>query len=51
MFFECPENNCQQIFNSKKVLNEHKRTHKVDRPFRCRICKQRFVQIASLNKH
>ena len=34
MFFECKDEGCDKLFSNKKALNEHQRTHCVDRPFK-----------------
>lgn len=34
MFFECKDEGCDKLFGSKKALNEHERTHQVNRPFK-----------------
>lgn len=34
MFFKCPIENCEKLFNCKKALKEHERTHNNNRPFK-----------------
>ena len=34
MFFPCTIKDCQKLFNCKKALKEHERTHNQDRPFK-----------------
>lgn len=34
MFFKCDFDNCNKLFNCKKALKEHNRTHDDDRPYK-----------------
>lgn len=34
MFFKCSMSNCEKLFNCKKALKEHERTHATNRPFK-----------------
>lgn len=34
MFFNCSHDGCDKVFNCKKALKEHERTHNQDRPFK-----------------
>ena len=34
MFFPCTQQECDKLFNCKKALKEHERTHNQDRPFK-----------------
>eukprot|EP00347_Sterkiella_histriomuscorum_P001460 403371956 len=51
MFFDCTQDGCGKVFNCKKALKEHERTHNQDRPFKCELCDQTFTQYSSLQKH
>eukprot|EP00347_Sterkiella_histriomuscorum_P013460 403364628 len=51
MFFNCNHSGCDKVFNCKKALKEHERTHNEDRPFKCDLCDQTFTQYSSLQKH
>ena len=48
MFFKCPVLGCDKLFNCKKGLKEHERTHDDNRPFKCENCDQTFTQYSSL---
>lgn len=38
MFFKCQIDGCGKLFNCKKALKEHERTHNSNRPFQCQQC-------------
>jgi len=49
--FKCSKPDCSTAFSSKKGLNGHMSTHEKERKFECSICKHRFAQPTSLQKH
>lgn len=51
MFFKCSVDSCDEVFNCRKELHEHERTHAKNRPFKCSMCDQTFTQYSSLQKH
>jgi hypothetical protein len=48
MFYQCKHDDCGVVFNCKKSIKEHERTHNDGKGFVCEICKQEFTQYSSL---
>lgn len=49
MVYFCPK--CKGNFESKDELNEHKRDHLGERPFKCDQCERDFVRESMLLLH
>lgn len=47
--FNCTE--CVKCFGNISELTKHKRTHSMERPFKCEICDETFSQQSSLQLH
>lgn len=49
--FVCPLYSCGRLFKRMEHLKRHVRTHTMERPFACDLCKKRFSRSDNLNQH
>lgn len=49
--FVCPLYSCGRLFKRLEHLKRHVRTHTMERPFACDLCKKRFSRSDNLNQH
>lgn len=49
--FVCPLYSCGRLFKRMEHLKRHVRTHTMERPFVCDLCKKRFSRSDNLNQH
>ena len=48
MFFKCQIKDCEKVFNCKKALKEHERTHDQNRPFKW-LVKSLDIYVLAIN--
>jgi transcription factor STE12 len=49
--FSCPLFSCGRLFKRLEHLKRHMRTHTMERPFQCPICRRRFSRSDNLTQH
>jgi transcription factor STE12 len=49
--FSCPLFSCGRLFKRLEHLKRHLRTHTMERPFQCHICRKRFSRSDNLTQH
>jgi transcription factor STE12 len=49
--FSCPLLSCGRLFKRLEHLKRHLRTHTMERPFQCPICRRRFSRSDNLTQH
>ena len=49
--FKCPYENCEKKYSSNIRLNVHIRTHKGEKPYKCKICLKSFNENGNLKAH
>jgi len=49
--FSCPLFSCGRLFKRLEHLKRHLRTHTMERPFQCPICRKRFSRSDNLTQH
>ena len=49
--FSCPLFSCGRLFKRLEHLRRHLRTHTIERPFQCSICRKRFSRSDNLTRH
>jgi transcription factor STE12 len=49
--FSCPLFSCGRLFKRLEHLKRHLRTHTMERPFQCTICRKRFSRSDNLTQH
>lgn len=49
--FSCPLFSCGRLFKRQEHLKRHLRTHTMERPFQCPICRKRFSRSDNLTQH
>lgn len=49
--FACPLYSCGRLFKRMEHLKRHVRTHTMERPFACNLCRKRFSRSDNLNQH
>ena len=49
--FKCPYPNCSKKYSSNIRLNVHIRTHKGEKPYKCKICLKSFNENGNLKAH
>ncbi|KAI9511223.1 STE like transcription factor-domain-containing protein [Russula earlei] len=49
--FSCPLYSCGRLFKRLEHLKRHMRTHTMERPFSCPICRKRFSRSDNLTQH
>jgi len=49
--FSCPLFSCGRLFKRLEHLKRHMRTHTMERPFQCPMCRRRFSRSDNLTQH
>ncbi|KAI6117173.1 STE like transcription factor-domain-containing protein [Pisolithus croceorrhizus] len=49
--FVCPSYSCGRLFKRGEHLKRHLRTHTMERPYQCDMCKKRFSRSDNLHQH
>jgi len=49
--FSCPLFSCGRLFKRLEHLKRHMRTHTMERPFQCPVCRKRFSRSDNLTQH
>ncbi len=49
--FSCPLFSCGRLFKRLEHLKRHMRTHTMERPYQCPICRKRFSRSDNLTQH
>ena len=49
--FSCPLFSCGRLFKRLEHLKRHTRTHTMERPFQCSVCRKRFSRSDNLTQH
>lgn len=49
--YSCPLFSCGRLFKRLEHLKRHLRTHTMERPFQCQICRKRFSRSDNLTQH
>ncbi|KYN06105.1 hypothetical protein ALC62_02967, partial [Cyphomyrmex costatus] len=42
---------CKKEFKDKSNIRHHERTHKGEKPYQCKLCEYKCVQLVHLNRH
>ena len=49
--YSCPLFSCGRLFKRLEHLRRHLRTHTMERPFQCQVCRKRFSRSDNLTQH
>ena len=49
--FICPEQDCENKFSKKDMLNKHLLTHTGEKLFTCTMCPRKFSGLKAKNRH